>query len=40
MSMSTEREENATSSCDLGDSSPLPPEQDRGIDPQAGAGTR
>ena len=34
--MATEREENVTSPGDLGDTSPLPPEQDRGIDPQAG----
>jgi len=38
--MATEREENFTSPGYLGDTSPLPPEQDRGIDRQAGAVTR
>ena len=38
--MATQREENATSPGDLGDTSPLLAEQDRGIDPQAGPVTR
>ena len=38
--MATEREENDTSPYDLGGASPLPPQQDRGIDPQVGPVTR
>ncbi len=36
--MATERQENANSPCELGDTSPLPPEQDRAIGPPSRTG--
>ncbi len=40
MCMAPSVRENDTFPSDLDDTSPLPPEQDRGIDPQAGPVTR